>query len=206
MLIYLAIFLETDKMTVKALIVSSDIKKPQFYILFQRTQQWINMTVLWEIMLCILVDVHRRFGENCCLYHQGTLFQLPWWWRLPVTQVTWCHVPQNSHENLKPRNCSCSLTFLHRSFTFNSNKSSTLCNNFSVYYPDVCLQLNMFRAFSRPSSGAQQLQWQPLVLPSYRGDSRAVFVVGPAGPTTNTARLSPCTYPYCYSDSDARNM
>jgi hypothetical protein len=25
----------------------------------------------------------------------------------------------------------------------------------------------------------------------YRSDSRAVFVVGPAGPTTNTARLSP---------------
>jgi hypothetical protein len=36
----------------------------------------------------------------------------------------------------------------------------------------------MFRAFPRPSSGAQWLQWQPLVLPSYRGDSRAVFVVG----------------------------
>jgi hypothetical protein len=46
-------------------------------------------------------------------------------------------------------------------------------NNFSVYYPDVYLQLNMFRAFSRPSSGAQWLQWQPLVLLS------------------NTARLSP---------------
>jgi hypothetical protein len=44
----------------------------------------------------------------------------------------------------------------------------------------------MFRAFSRTSSGAQRLQWQPLVLPSCRGDSRAVFVVGP---TTNTARL-----------------
>jgi hypothetical protein len=41
------------------------------------------------------------------------------------------------------------------------------------------LQLKIFRAFSRPSSGAQWLQWQPLVLPSYRGDSRAVFVVGP---------------------------
>jgi len=39
----------------------------------------------------------------------------------------------------------------------------------------------MFRVFSRPSSGAQLLQWQPLVLPSYRGDSRVVFVVGPAG-------------------------
>jgi hypothetical protein len=49
----------------------------------------------------------------------------------------------------------------------------------------------MFRAFSRPPSGAQWLQWQPLVLPSYCGDSRAVFVVGPATPTTNTARLSP---------------
>ena len=73
------------------------------------------------------------------------------------------------------------LTFWHRSFSFNSNKSPTWCNNFSVYYSDVCLQLNMFRAFSRPSSGAQWLQWQPLVLPLYCGDSRAVFVVGPAG-------------------------
>ena len=73
---------------------------------------------------------------------------------------------------------------------YNSNKSPTRCNSFAVYYPDVYLQLNMFRAFSRPSSGAQWLQWQPLVLPSYRGDSRAVFVVGPVitGPTTNTAQ------------------
>jgi len=29
---------------------------------------------------------------------------------------------------------------------------------FPVYYPDVYLQLKMFRASSRPSSGAQQLQ------------------------------------------------
>ena len=70
------------------------------------------------------------------------------------------------------------LTFWHRSFTFNSNKSPSWRNNFSVYYPDVCLQLNMFRAFYRPSSGAQWLQWQPLVLPFYRGDSRTVFMVG----------------------------
>ena len=55
-----------------------------------------------------------------------------------------------------------------------SNKSPTRCNNFSVYYPDVYLQLNMFRAFSRPSSGAQWLQWQPLVLPLECGDGRAV--------------------------------
>jgi hypothetical protein len=62
---------------------------------------------------------------------------------------------------------------------FNSNKSPTRCSNFSVYYSEVYLQLNMFRAFSRPSSKAQWLQWQPQILPSYRCDSRAVFVVGP---------------------------
>jgi len=51
--------------------------------------------------------------------------------------------------------------------------------------------LNIFRASSRPSSGAQCLQWQPLVLPSYRGDSHAVFVVGPAGrPWPRTPLLS----------------
>jgi len=35
------------------------------------------------------------------------------------------------------------------------NKSPTRCNNFSVYYTDVYLLLNMFRAFFRPSSGAR---------------------------------------------------
>jgi hypothetical protein len=39
--------------------------------------------------------------------------------------------------------------------TTDSNKSPTKYNNFTVYYPDVYLQLNMFRAFSRPSSGPQ---------------------------------------------------
>jgi hypothetical protein len=34
----------------------------------------------------------------------------------------------------------------------------TRCNNFSSLLLDVYLQLNMFRASSRPSSGAQQLQ------------------------------------------------
>ena len=70
------------------------------------------------------------------------------------------------------------LTFWHRSFTFNSNKSPTWCNSFSVYYPDIYLLLNMFRVFSCPSSEAQWLQWQPLVLPSYSGVSRAMFVMG----------------------------
>jgi hypothetical protein len=99
-----------------------------------------------------LVDWHRNFAV--AIYEHLTL---------------WCRVLFEK------------LLVWHRSFKFNSNKSPTWCNNFSVYCHDICLQLNMFRAFSRPSSGAQWLQWQPLVLPSYRGDNRAVFVVGSAG-------------------------
>ena len=43
----------------------------------------------------------------------------------------------------RPRVGHVVLTFRNRSFTFNSNKSPTGCNNFLVYYPDVCLQLNL---------------------------------------------------------------
>ena len=48
----------------------------------------------------------------------------------------------------------------------------TRCNNLSSVLLDVYVQLNMFRASSRPSSGAQQLQ--PLVLPLERGGSSVV--------------------------------
>jgi hypothetical protein len=44
---------------------------------------------------------------------------------------------------------------LYSASVFNSNKSPTRCNRFPVYYPDAYLQLNVFRTFSRPSSGAQ---------------------------------------------------
>ena len=50
----------------------------------------------------------------------------------------------------------------------------TRCNNFSSLLLDVYVHLNMFRASSRPSSGAQQLQLQPLVLPFERGGSSAL--------------------------------
>jgi hypothetical protein len=96
------------------------------------------------------------------------------------------------------KNCNPPLIFWHRSFIFNSNKSLNSCKNFSVYYPDVCIQLNMFREFSRPSSGAQWLQWQPPVLPSYRGDSRAVFVVGSGRPAR------PRTQHDCYHDTKVK--
>jgi hypothetical protein len=41
---------------------------------------------------------------------------------------------------------------------YNSNKSPTRCNNFYSILLDVHLQLNMFQASPRPSSGVQQLQ------------------------------------------------
>ena len=55
----------------------------------------------------------------------------------------------------------------HRTIQINHQPDAS----FPVYYPDVYLQLSMFRALSRPSSEVQWLQWQPLVLPLYRGDS-----------------------------------
>jgi hypothetical protein len=43
----------------------------------------------------------------------------------------------------------------HRTIQINHQTDATI---FSVYYPDVYLQLNTFREFSRSSSGAQWLQ------------------------------------------------
>jgi len=40
----------------------------------------------------------------------------------------------------------------HRTVQINHQPDATI---FQFYYPDVYLQLNMFRAFPRPSSGAQ---------------------------------------------------
>ena len=74
----------------------------------------------------------------------------------------------------KKRNCKIvpKLFFFIAVITIKKRTKCTLQINhqpdatvFPVYYPDVYLQLNMFRAFSRPSSGAQWLQWQPVVSP-----------------------------------------
>ena len=61
----------------------------------------------------------------------------------------------------------------HRTFHINQ---PTRRNNFSSLLLGVYsyVQLNMFRVSSRPSSGAQQLQEQPLVLPLEHGGSSAV--------------------------------
>jgi hypothetical protein len=43
----------------------------------------------------------------------------------------------------------------HHTIQINHQLGATIS---PVYYPDVYLQLSMFRASSRPTSGAQQLQ------------------------------------------------
>ena len=90
------------------------------------------------------------------------------------------------------------LTFWRRSFTFNSNKSPTWCNNFSVYYPCICLQ--NFRLFipcifctycNKVTNGCNSLfcvfisiilpyMFRGLISPS-SGVSQAVFYVQPFG-------------------------
>ena len=47
----------------------------------------------------------------------------------------------------------------HRTIQINHQPGAKISQ---VSYPDVYLQLNVLRAFSRQSSGAQRLQWLPL--------------------------------------------
>jgi hypothetical protein len=100
-----------------------------------------------------------------------------------------------------------------RYYTIQINQP-TRCNNFASWLFDVYVQLNMFRASSRPSTGAQ-LQYQPLVLPLKRGGSSAVGL-GLARPRP-TAQLLPRSngktggcYCSCWAPDDgredARNM
>jgi hypothetical protein len=63
----------------------------------------------------------------------------------------------------------------------------TRCNNFSSLLLDVYVRLNMSRAFSRPSLGAQNCcsslwfyRWSVVV-------AVLLVVVGPAGPTTTNS-------------------
>jgi hypothetical protein len=51
------------------------------------------------------------------------------------------------------------------------------------------MQLNTFRVSSCPSSGAYQLQHQPLVYRRNVVVAVLLFVVGPVGPTTTNSKL-----------------
>ena len=109
----------------------------------------------WLEDYCFVLFFYQGSGIKCCTTGKAAEWQLKGYrYRLMLPLRFWRWQIRASSYN------SSKLTFWHRSFTFNSNKSPTWCYNFSVYYPDVCLQLHMFRAFSRPSSRAQ---WQFLM-------------------------------------------
>jgi len=98
-------------------------------------------------------------------------------------------------KSLKVLNFACSviqqiftLTFWHRSFTFNSNKSATWCSDFSFNYPDVCYSSTCFGRFPahhqelNDCSGSLCFYIRivvTVVLCSWSGR--------PAGPTTNNS-------------------
>ena len=126
-------------------------------------------------------------SKSICFWHSEFQFTNVQTHHVPFRRRCSTHMTVPNHFWARKQSCE-KLLFIffkvsksvHHHSTIQINQP-TRCNNFSVYYPDVYLQLNMFRAFSRPSSGAQWLRWQSLVLPSYLGDSRAVLVVGPTG-------------------------
>jgi len=118
---------------------------------------------------CSVVSPELKYWKQCLWESWEWL----WEWKDSVYCFTgncwivfWCILPVCEH-NMVP-------------YLWNENKSKfqinqpTRCDNFSSLLLDVYMRLNMFRAPLRPSSGAQQLQMQPPVLPLERGGSSAV--------------------------------
>ena len=110
----------------------------------------------------------RRIGL-LALFH--CLLQNPWWFEfefMTLTYQTQHYGHQITWHNITDTNLPDTTL---RTLQINQ---PTRCNSFSNLLLEIYAQLNMFRASSRPSSWAQQLQWQPLVLPLVHGDGSAV--------------------------------
>ena len=80
------------------------------------------------------------------------------------------------------------ITLLYASNQINHQPDATIFQFIilTLIYSSTCF--GRFPSHHQELSDCSGSLW---FLSSYRGDSRAVFVVGPAGPTTNTARPSP---------------
>jgi len=138
--------------------------------------------------MCHSQDLVRRWKQSLAVLTRPGTWNVSWWqcdpsnWRVQDWRQG-CRYRQTDGQQCAMKTFGTVEVQLHKFFAslakqvrlattrIGSNKSPTRCNNFPVYYPDVYLQLNMFWAFSRPSSGAQWLQWQHLILPSYRQPS-----------------------------------
>jgi hypothetical protein len=203
--------------SVKVAFCQAEMRTPQLQNIQRKCHDAAVLTSCWKVLLWIYMKI---FNIHVTLHFSKVIFFPPcfrsqrvqeslsscirFWLLLMLQPIvldfdhvykwrssTLCHYPLVY--NVRPLKAC--LTFWHRSFIFNSNKSTTWCNNFQFIILTFVYSSTCFGRFSRQSSGAQWLQWQLLVLHSYRGDSRAVFVVGPAGrsyhehsPTNTTIR------------------
>ena len=133
-------------------------------------------------------------GEN----YVKRVLKIIWW-----EGVDWVYLAQDGEKRQVLKVCK---SVHHHAIQISH---STRCNSFSSLLLDVYVQLNMFRASSRPSSGAQQLQQQPLVLPLERGGSSAVSRGRALLPQRYNGKARGC-YCSCWAPNDgseeARNM
>jgi hypothetical protein len=94
----------------------------------------MKMTVIWDVVLCSLVDIDRRFGGNYCLQHQGMLF-----WNVGqyLKDYTVQH-PEDSHLLISPRDLFASdISHLFHQCYMSSSKESYWWG--VVGPPPVCL-------------------------------------------------------------------
>ena len=112
---------------------------------------------LWEEAtqksLCLIILKNMRFYDRVskCLCHKMCFIYL-----LNFCLKTFCTSVIFPKLEMSVERSSGSKWILLQGEVFNLlapefyiYKSPTWCNSLSVYYPDFCLQLNMFRAFSR---------------------------------------------------------
>jgi hypothetical protein len=143
--------------------------------------QWHNFTIFYikkpkKIQLnflCGIMAISEQHVVNSCankafleqvLYKQDLLQLGNYIWDFESTAeiVRLTYWPMNEiYKWIRPLSKICFSKFkicksVHH-YTIQINQP-TRCNKFSSLLLDVYLQLNTFRAFSRPSSGAQQLQ------------------------------------------------
>jgi len=107
--------------------------------------------------VCYLLslNIQQKLSNTLWMYHTNFLSYI---WTTFVYMATDCLL-QLFFTFTISEECSSDSKFRTNPYLkFNLNKSPTRSNNFPGYYPDIYLQLNMFRAFYLPSSGAQWLQ------------------------------------------------
>jgi hypothetical protein len=112
------------------------------------------------------------------------LLRFSWWWlwRLLSSEM-WCHDISHNFTN----NVDKLATWIF----YPKEWGSTIQIN---HQPDATILQFIILTFIYSSTCFGHFpthHQEPLVLPSYCGDTHAVFMVKPAGPTTNTVQLSP---------------